>query len=188
MQSRPFPEMTTERLKLAPLLQADSEALYAIFSDPKVIAHYDVERFTEVEQASRLVDYFDARFADDSGIRWAIRDPQSNQLLGTCGFTNWNPYDHSAVLGYELAADQWGKGYAQEAVSAIVEYIFSEQFHFYVHRIEALVLPQNLPSQKLLRKLSFVKEGTLRGKCYWNGAFHDMDMFSLLREELKSRC
>ncbi|WJG08929.1 GNAT family N-acetyltransferase [Aliiglaciecola sp. LCG003] len=183
MQKQSFPILTTQRLKLNQLLVSDRDALFAIFSDPKVIEHYDVEKFTKIEEADNLVSYFDARFESDTGIRWAIRDNESGTLVGTCGFTHWNQYDHSAVIGYELSPDCWGKGIAFEAVSSIIEFILSEQFHFYVHRIEALALPSNLPSQKLLKKLGFEFEGTLRGKCYWNGDFHDMDMFGLLRKQ-----
>ncbi len=186
MQQIEFPNITTERLSLARLSHSDKQAIFAVFSDPEVIAHYDVERFTDPEEASRLVDYFDSRFEDDSGIRWAIRDKASGAYLGSCGYTNWNQYDHSAVVSYELAPQYWGKGYAFEAVNAIIAHVFSEHFHFFVQRIEALILPSNLASQKLVSKLGFVKEGTLRKKCYWNGDFHDMDMFSILRDEFRT--
>lgn len=178
-----FPTIETERLILDRLTVDDKADLFAIFSDADVIEHYDVERFTSVDEAERLVAYFDARFDSDTGIRWAIRDQKNGELLGTCGYTNWNEFDHSAVIGYELSKQFWGKGYAYEAVKAIIDHIFDDQFHFYVNRIEALILPSNINSEKLVRKLGFSFEGTLRGKCYWNKDFHDMNMFGLLRDD-----
>lgn len=182
-QSKPFPVLSTERLRLDALTPEDRDGIYAIFSDPVVIQHYDVERFKEPAQASRLIEYFASRFDTGTGTRWAIRDKATGQFLGSCGFNTWNEYDYTAVIGYELDKHQWGKGYAQEAVTAILNYIFSESFDFYVNRIEALILPQNVPSAALATRLGFTREGTLRGKCYWNGDFHDMDMWSLLRSD-----
>ncbi|GAA0859632.1 GNAT family protein [Aliiglaciecola litoralis] len=183
MSQRAFPIIETERLILNRLSKSDRKPLFAIFSDPNVIKHYDVERFKHIEEADRLVEYFDARFESDTGIRWAIRKKDSNEFIGTCGFTNWNEFDHSAVIGYELANNHWGNGYALEAVKSIINFIFDEKFHFYVHRIEALILPSNAPSEALVKKLGFTFEGALRGKCYWNGDFHDMNMFGLLRHD-----
>jgi ribosomal-protein-alanine N-acetyltransferase len=178
-----FPIIETPRLLLNRLTKYDREPLFAIFSDPKIIEYYDVERFKSIAEADRLIEYFDARFDSNTGIRWAIRDKSSGEFLGTCGFTNWNEFDHSAVVGYELSKDYWGKGYATEAVATILNFIFDESFHFYVHRVEALILPSNKPSEKLVKNLGFRLEGTLRGKCYWNNDFHDMNMYAVLRNE-----
>ena len=186
MTTSSFPDIRTPRLQLNQLSKLDRQEIFSIFSDPAVIKHYDVERFKTIGEADRLVEYFDARYESDTGIRWAIRHPQTGKLLGTCGYTNWNKYDHSAVIGYELAKHSWGEGYAFEAVKAIVDFIFAESFHFYVNRVEALILPSNKPSEKLVKKIGFSFEGTLRGKCYWNDDFHDMNMFGLLRND-KSR-
>lgn len=184
MSESNFPCLETPRLLLNKLTAEDHEPLFAIFSDPNVIKHYDVERFKTIDEAERLIAYFDARFASNTGIRWAVRDKVNQRFLGTCGFTNWNEFDHSAVIGYELAKEFWGKGYATEAVGEILNFIFADSFHFYVHRVEALILPSNKPSESLVKKLGFCLEGTLRGKCYWNNDFHDMNMFGILRNEL----
>ena len=180
-----FPIRTTKRLKLESLNKNDVKTLFDIFSDPQVIEKYDVEQFTQIEEASELIDYFDARFESDTGIRWAIRLKSTGKMIGTCGFTHWNKYDHSAVIGYELCPKFWGKGYATEALTEICNFIFSSEFHFYVHRIEALILPINTPSKVLVEKIGFKPEGILRGKCYWNNDFHDMQMFGLLRTDLR---
>ncbi|GAC15021.1 GNAT family N-acetyltransferase [Aliiglaciecola lipolytica] len=183
MQIKTFPVFDTPRLKLDQLTKLDRQAIFDVFSDPKVVEHYDVELFKHINEADKLVDYFDSRFSTDSGIRWAIREQETGEYIGSCGFTHWNKYDHSAVIGYEISQNNWGKGFASEAVAKIIDYIFSSDFHFYVHRIEALALPSNIPSGSLLKKLGFKLEGTLRGKCYWNDDFHDMDMYGLLRED-----
>jgi ribosomal-protein-alanine N-acetyltransferase len=183
MPNLEFPVIDTPRLLLNKLTKYDREPLFAIFSDPVIIEHYDVELFKTIGEADRLIEYFDARFESNTGIRWAIRDKSSGEFLGTCGFTNWNEFDHSAVVGYELSKEFWGKGYATEAVGTIIKFIFGKRFHFYVHRVEALILPSNKPSETLVKSLGFRLEGTLREKCYWNNVFHDMNMYGILRNE-----
>jgi ribosomal-protein-alanine N-acetyltransferase len=95
--------LETVRLLLNRLTKDDREPLFAIFSDPDIIEHYDVERFKKINKAEQLITYFDARFDGDTGIRWAIRDKSSGVFLGTCGFTHWNEFDYNAVVGYELS-------------------------------------------------------------------------------------
>ena len=186
-QNRTFPILNTSRLRLDALTMNDANAVFSIFSDPAVLAHYDVQKFTDIGQAEGLIDYFDKRFDSDTGIRWAIRDKDNNQLIGSCGFNTWNPYDHVAVVGYEIAQAHWGHGYAFEAVSAILDYVFADTFHFYVNRIEALILPQNEASRGLASKLGFQLEGVMRGKTYWHDGFHDIAMYGLLNQDWQKK-
>lgn len=183
MRLATIPVLQSERLILDKLLPSDSDNIFAIFSDPEVVRHYDVELFKDPAEGLNLIEYFDARFNSGTGGRWAVRSKETGKFLGSCGFNNWNEFDYSAVIGYELNRKHWGHGYAQEAINIIVDFIFDDNFEFYINRIEALILPTNLPSAKVAQKCGFVFEGALRDKCYWNESFHDMNMFSLLRKD-----
>lgn len=185
MQTLKFPAFETERLCIDKLCRTDRNEIFAIFSDPRVVENYDVERFKDISEADNLVDYFDARFESGTGIRWAIRDKATKKVIGSAGFTTWNEYDHSAMLGYDLAHAFWHQGYASEMLKALLEYAFSEAFPFYLNRIEALILPHNAASIKLVQKLGFVYEGEMRDKCFWNGGFHNMSLYSLLRRDFQ---
>lgn len=184
MAFKKFPVLHTERLIIDRLIKGDRKAIYEIFSDKKVVKNYDVERFRDIAEADNLVDYFDARFDSFTGIRWAVRCRKTKEVVGTIGFTTWNEFDHSVNLGYDLAYKHWNKGYASEMMEALIKYVFSPEFPFFVNRIEASILPHNAPSIKLVKRFGFVLEGTLRDKCFWNGAFHSMDLYSLLRSDL----
>ena len=83
-----FPELETSRLTLNQLSSNDSEALFKIFSDKEVVKFYDIEAYDTEEQALKLIEFFNARFIDGVGIRWAIRLKSTNQLIGTCGFNS----------------------------------------------------------------------------------------------------
>jgi ribosomal-protein-alanine N-acetyltransferase len=111
-------------------------------------------------------------------VRWGIVRRADGRLLGTCGFVWLRP--HSAEIGYDLARACWGKGYMYEALSALLDYAF---FDLDLNRIEALVMPANMRSKRLLKRLGFAHEGTLREYDYFKDAFHDMEMHALLRRD-----
>lgn len=182
-----FPILRSERLKLEALEQKDKKTIFQMFSDPDVVRHYDVEQFKEVREAEDLIAFFKSRFEEGAGIRWAVRDKKYQRLVGTCGFNSWNQYDHSIILGYDLGKKYWGKGYAAEAVSTILDYAFSDDFPFFVNRCEAVIMVGNNASEKLAGRLGFTFEGCLREKGYWDGGFHDMNIHSILRKEWLAR-
>jgi ribosomal-protein-alanine N-acetyltransferase len=64
-----------------------------------------------------------------------------------------------------------------EALQTMLAYGFST---LKLHRIEALVVPGNERSVRVLEKLGFQEEGVLRGYGFWNDKFWDLRCFSLL--------
>jgi ribosomal-protein-alanine N-acetyltransferase len=179
-----FPILETKRLLLRELIADDTRIIYEIFSDPKVTRYYDVETFTRVEQAAKLIRWCANRFKYQDGIRWGIVDRQTNRLMGTCGFHNWRKSHRKAEMGYELAEKYWGNGFAIEAITGIIEFGF---IHLNFNRVEAWTMLQNKGSMAVLNKAGFSREGILRQYGYWHGRFQDVMMFSLLREEWDDR-
>lgn len=90
----------------------------------------------------------------------------------------------SAGLGYWIDLDQAGRGFMTEAVATLVAGCF-EELDF--HRLWAGVQPANLPSQKVLGKLGFLREGTHRQELYINGRWRDQYYFTLLDSEFRDK-
>ena len=86
----------------------------------------------------------------------------------------------SAELGIVLDEDEWGKGYAQDALTALIRYSFDD---LRLHRLGAEVLSINLPSIKLFESLGFCHEGTKRESYYTSGRFLDVNCYGLLAKE-----
>ena len=177
-----FPQLETERLILREyqLDEADQMALFRIFSDSRVTRYYNLKTFTEPDEARRLLHKRYGRFWQGRGIRWAIVPKGHDALIGSCGFNALNYKTKVGELGYELARPYWQCGIMSEAVSAIVAYGFQ---HLPLNRIEAWVMPANRASVNLLLKLGFQSEGVLERKGYWDGRFHDLELFTLLAEQ-----
>jgi ribosomal-protein-alanine N-acetyltransferase len=83
-------------------------------------------------------------------------------------------------LGYWVAEPFWGRGIAGEASRAVLDLAFRT---YEVDRMQARVIAGNGASGRVLEKLGFRFEGTLRASLLRRGNFEDVLMFSMLRAE-----
>ena len=85
-------------------------------------------------------------------------------------------------IGYSLVPSERGKGYCTEATQLMVDYLFLSKETM---RIQAQTDPRNVASHKVLEKVGFKKEGTLRKSFFMRGEWRDAYIYSILREEWK---
>jgi len=85
-------------------------------------------------------------------------------------------------IGYDIIPSERDKGYGTEAVRIIVNYLFLTKD---IVRIQAVTNVGNKPSQRILEKAGFKKEGTLRKVGHVGGEWTDAYIYSILREEWK---
>jgi len=76
-------------------------------------------------------------------------------LIGDAGIHFLDPENMQCEIGYTIAKKYQGNGFGREAVSGIIEYLFTK---LHKHRITASVDPENTASIRLLEKLGFSKE------------------------------
>ncbi len=107
----------------------------------------------------------------------------SDEIIGSCGFHNWNAEHRRAEIGYWLFTDEHKrKGYMGEALKAALAFGFEK---LNLHRVEAQIGKENIASQKLVLANGFVPEGCLRKNYLIGDQFHDSLIYSLLGEEYK---
>ena len=177
-----MPEFETARLVIRKVdAEADLAALYELFADDDVAKYTDTGPFRSMDEATEVMDWIKDIYSRRQGVRWAMamrEDPAS--LIGTAGFNQWHRWNNSAEIGYDLAQRYWGRGLAGEALRPILEFGFSEMA---LNRIEADVTVGNERSARVLDKLGFRREGLLRQRGMWKGAYHDVWLYSLLRSD-----
>ncbi|SDK93279.1 Protein N-acetyltransferase, RimJ/RimL family [Nocardioides sp. YR527] len=178
----PTPTMTTERLRLRPFTDADAEPLFALQSDEYVLRYWDSPPWTEPARAGQFIARSHAMAEEGSGARLVIE--RDSTFVGWCTLNSWNPEFRSASLGYCLARAGWGQGIATEAVGALLEWAFDT---LDLNRVQAEADTRNAPSARVLEKLGFRLEGTLREDCVVNGDVSDSWVFGLLRREWLAR-
>jgi ribosomal-protein-alanine N-acetyltransferase len=175
----PFPELETPRLVLRRAVPADAEAFHRLRSDPEVIRYRGRPALARAEADRRLLE-IDAGIRDNAHIMWAIALREDPRMIGECLLFHWEKEDMRAEVGYELMVPYWGRGLVTEAVRAMLTFGFQAMD---LHRVEANVDPANLGSIRVLEKLGFVREGTLRENWRAGGRFVDSALFGLLRRE-----
>ncbi len=116
-------------------------------------------------------------------LHWSIIECESNACIGGCGAFVINKDPGRLEIGYSLAPASHGKGYATEAVGAMVEWIFA---HRAPDRIQAHVYVGNIASRRVLEKIGFELEGTLRAMQLKRGVRKDEWLFAITRSAWKS--
>lgn len=173
-------ELNTRRLYLRKMKVSDSHSLFKIWSDPDVTKFMNIASFTHEAQAKEMVVLLEDLAQAGKAIRFSIIERKSNEIIGTCGFNSIDLENAKAEIGYDIAKAYWGMGYAPEAISALIKYAFET---LKLNRIEAKVEPANVNSMKVLQKLHFTFEGTLRQYEKSKGNFVDINMYSLLKTD-----
>ena len=128
-------------------------------------------------------EFISAMLSADENETFAFAITVNNMVIGSIGiFRQGNIHRQTAELGYYIAEEYWGKGIMTEAVKQICEYVFANSD---IIRIYAEPFAYNIASCRVLEKVGFQYEGTLRSNAVKNGKVIDMEMYSLLKAEIK---
>lgn len=178
-----FPELETARLRLIQIRPEHVDALFGILSMDEVTEYYGMDSLENRLVAEKMVDAFQIGFEAQRSYRWGLQLKETGEFIGTIGLNNLNVGAKKSEIGYELHPAFWKKGLATEAVLEVLRYAFGE---LGLYRMGAVTYPANEPSNKMLQKLGFKVEGTLRGYLFQKGKSHDALISSLLEPEWKA--
>jgi RimJ/RimL family protein N-acetyltransferase len=181
--SLPTPVLTTARLRLRPFTAADADALFALHSRAEVLRYWDAPPWSDPTRAQRFLASCRQLEEEGTGARLAMDRLADGAFIGWCGLVSWNPDYRSASLGYCLDDAAWDQGYATEAASALLQWGFDT---LALNRVQAETDTRNLASARVLEKLGFVREGTLREDCVVNGDVSDSWVYGLLEREWRA--
>jgi len=106
-----------------------------------------------------------------------------DKIIGNVSLTNivYGVFQ-SCYLGYKLDEAEINKGKITEALEKLIEIAFEE---YKLHRIEASIMPKNIRSLKVIKKLRFIEEGLSKKYLKINGKWEDHFHFVLLNEEVE---
>ena len=183
---RKYREIESDRLLLRQITSQDVNDIFEIYSNKEVMLYFaDRAAFEDISEAEKMICGYNDGLKNMWEMRWGIVLKESGKLIGTCGFHAISDYDKRIELGYDLNRDYWGNKIMKEALSLIIDFAYKESD---VNRIEAFVEPPNISSRRLLERLGFVMEGTLRKHEMCRGEIIDIQILSLLREDWNSIC
>ena len=177
---RRLPVLEGARLRLRAFRDDDADALFTIYSDPRVMRYWSFAAWTERRQAEEKLALIARQVRETDIHPWAIADGQDDGLIGGVTLFAIDRTNRRGEIGYNLHPDRQGKGLANEAVRLALVYAFDE---LGLERIEADIDPRNDASCRFVEKLGFVREGLLRRRWRVADEVCDTALYGLLREE-----
>jgi ribosomal-protein-alanine N-acetyltransferase len=168
-------QLATKRLRLREFVLKDHDAVHRYAGDPEVTQYMDwgpndteaTQLFLQ-EARSSAASYPRSRYA------LAVVRRDLDELIGSVELLLSSGDDHTGVLGYVLAHQSWGNGYATEAASALLRYGFDE---LGLREITATCDPSNGASAAVLEKIGMRAEGYLQRHVYAKGEWRDRLLF-----------
>lgn len=148
-----FPIIKTERLTLNQVELNDAEFILFQRSSPEVTKYIRREPYTKVEQAIAFIEMITQQFTEKQSYTWALRNPETNEMLGSICLWNFSEDRKTAEIGYDLHPNFQGKGFMNEAMQATINYGFNE---LNLNQIEAFTSKYNETSKKLLTQNNFI--------------------------------
>lgn len=170
-----------EKIYLRPLKRTDIAYLQEHFENPEVMSEFNFFGFHGSESLEQ--EFNKNGFISDTYSRLAVVT-RNEQIVG---IVDYRPVKHGPgqgnivyFFGIELAEEHRGLGYGTEAHKLLVRYLFAT---YPIMRIETLTDSENKAEQRVLEKSNFTREGVMRQAQWRNGAWHDMLLYSILRQE-----
>jgi ribosomal-protein-alanine N-acetyltransferase len=160
---------------LRPLERSDAAAMFEALNDPQVMNYWDWPGAQSMEEAQAFVDSLCDEVDQGQSIYWAIC--LGLDLIGTCDLSEIDDHHKRADVGFMVIRRHWNKGYAFEAMQAVIGYGARQ---LKLERLSARTHSGNAASAALLAKLGFAQEGTLKGFILRDGRRRDCALFGRL--------
>lgn len=163
-----------ETVELRTIEPEDAAFLQRTVTDPRVRTSLAAYEPTNGPAKSEWIESLD----EGDGADFLIC--VDGEPVGTIGLKPPNEVWGAAEIGYMIAPDEWGEGYATDAVEVICRYAFEERR---LNKVYATVYETNPASRRVLEKAGFTEEGVHRDEGFAEGEHVDVHRYGLLVDE-----
>lgn len=148
--------LETKRLILRHLEVGDLDALYRLYSDPQIRAHFPDGTRTLGETKEELEWFLGGDHTQPELGLWATVERNTGAFLGRCGLLPWTIDGQAEVeLAYLIDKFRWGEGLATEAARGIIQYARTE---LHLSRLICLIMPGNAASVAVATRVGMALE------------------------------
>lgn len=175
-----LPPLETEHLLLRKPRGKDAVDIFRYVSDPEVARYVLWDAHESLSETRFYLHGLIRRARQGYPSSWVMTLRESGQVIGTIGYV-WYSYDsRSAELGYSLSREYWNRGFATEALKAVI----GESFRSLpLNRIEAQYDLRNPASGRVMEKSGLRQEGVLRDRLINKGEFVSVGLYAILRAD-----
>lgn len=169
---------------LRPLVESDLDDIFEYQSDPGTVRYipWPVRNREQVREAflkyHALPDF--SQDGDTALLGWELKE--NGKVIGQSNFTFESLKNQKGVIGYVVHPAMAGQGFASEATSALIDYVFRT---FEVRRLTATIDPRNLKSVALIEGLGFRLEGTFVEDEFFKDEWVDTAIYAIRKSEYK---
>jgi RimJ/RimL family protein N-acetyltransferase len=170
-----------DHLRLRPVQERELDALYSHMNALEYRGSFFPLNVHSESKFRR--DFAESGFwTPDEGVLLMI--DRDDEIVGEIEFFPITNYLVGYELSYLLFGEQhWGKGYTTEAVQLLTEYLFAGKR---TNRLQLNIHPDNQASRRVAEKAGYTFEGVMRGCWFHRGEYHDLEIWSILRDEVQT--
>jgi aminoglycoside 6'-N-acetyltransferase len=181
-----FAALRTVRLTIRRFRAEDAAALAAYRSEPEVARYQGWEPPFLEERAAAFIAGLDATHPDTPGewFQLAVTETASGMLIGDIGVGPDGDDPRLARIGFSLAPTHQGRGFATEAVTAVLDHLFRSRGK---HRVAADCDVRNTASVALLERVGMRREAHHLASAWWKGEWTDEYVYAVLADEWLAR-
>ena len=173
--------MTADRVRLRDVTLADADLLEA-WDTP--VVHGEFNDFGLPQRPAPREALAEGPLRNDSNGQLIVELVADGTPVGTVSWhrvmNGPNPESAAWNMGISLVPEARGRGYGAEAQRQLAAYLFATTT---VNRVEASTDVDNIAEQRSLEKAGFTREGVQRGAQFRAGAYHDLIVYSRLRDD-----
>jgi [ribosomal protein S5]-alanine N-acetyltransferase len=176
-----FPVIKLDELILRQIVSLeDYQNYYEYINNSNVASYLSSEDLpNSLENSKAELHYWYSLFNYKSSFYWAIALADTNQMIGTCGFNHWNKSQNRAEISYDLNYKYWNNGIMSKSIKEIINFGFNSMK---LHRIQATVAIDNIPSIKMLERVGFHRESLLQKYGMLQGVSKDFYMYVIVKD------
>ena len=177
-----FTTLTTQRLVLRRFRPEDLDAFVAYRSDPQVARYQGWEAPYPADQALQFLQQLQDSHPDTPGewFQFAVAPRHTDRLIGDCAAHVRADDPRQAEIGFTLATEHQGHGYATEAVRRLLHYLLIERDK---HRVSANCDDRNTRSATVLERVGMRREGHLLESTWSKGEWTNDFLYAVLQRE-----
>ena len=174
------PTLECERLRLRPFSHSDAPTVEALLMDPAIArGTIAIPHPYPAGAALPWIATHAESWREGKEGTWAVTRRAGGALVGALSLRLAAAHLRGEI-GYWVSRDEWGRGYATEAVRRSITFAFDE---LALHRVQAHHFVENPASGRVMKRAGMRAEGTRRGAVFREGVPRDVVEYAILRTD-----
>lgn len=173
-------QLTTERLVLRKFKKEDSKKMFINWaSDSEVAESAGFPCHKDEEITKEVIEIWLKEYDNEHSYNWVVELKENSEIVGNISVVNLDKRNEVAEIGYCYGKKWWNKGIATECLIEVIRFLLQDVG---IQCIEVSHRKSNFASQKVIQKVGFQYEGTLRSRKVYNHIREDVLVYSIVKK------